>query len=432
MHAYFKVSLLVALCGVQALAASAGDGQTDFRPDGAQTYQITTPGSYVLSGDVVMTAQVSAISVGVPNVALDLNGHTITGMGSGNTALGVDASVAANFTLRNGAIRAFTEDGVATFVQARVEKVSVQSCGRFGIMLGAGSVVEDCQLDSNGGSGLGMLLPSNDCIVRHCSFKYNNTWGAQLGEGALVEDCVAAGNNTGGDGGGIRVGASSSVLNCVIRKNSPAASPDTHSVRGIFAESDSTLVGNTITGQTATGSGVCEAIYADNHCTISHNTISDLHSGPDAGSVLRAINCTQGNLIEGNAISDIWSDVGAGGIVTAIDASGTSTIRNNQCSKIIGVSINADMRGLSFGYQSTVEGNSVVGDGNTVAGAVGIYGYGANSIIRGNRVSGFALASIKIGSNGTNNVIVGNFVAGPVAAPVTNTIGSGDLANLLF
>jgi hypothetical protein len=66
------------LLGIGASAAKSAAAPT---PISACPYTITAPGNYVVTGD--LTARGTCISFATPlsNVALDLQGHTITGNG---------------------------------------------------------------------------------------------------------------------------------------------------------------------------------------------------------------------------------------------------------------------------------------------------------------------------------------------------------------
>lgn len=61
----------------------AGDGQIDILPNGSKSFKIGNPGSYVLTDNVTMSADVDCISLGADSVTIDLNGHVINGTGSG-------------------------------------------------------------------------------------------------------------------------------------------------------------------------------------------------------------------------------------------------------------------------------------------------------------------------------------------------------------
>ena len=108
------------LFGLLALAASASafaiDGQSLINQStviatGGFPYQISQPGSYKLSGNLVVPPNTSAISINASDVSIDLNGFSIVSSLGGYYPLpikGVDiASGIDTVTIRNGVFRNF-------------------------------------------------------------------------------------------------------------------------------------------------------------------------------------------------------------------------------------------------------------------------------------------------------------------------------------
>src|SRR5207249_1776232 len=116
------------------LAAHARDGQIDIRPTGAATFTINASGSYVLVGNVTMSAAVTCIQITAGDVILDLNGHTITGFGSGAGTAGIDAVASNESTIFNGTVRGFTGGlipGVLMGSNAYIHGVRVTGSGSY-------------------------------------------------------------------------------------------------------------------------------------------------------------------------------------------------------------------------------------------------------------------------------------------------------------
>ncbi len=137
--------------------------------------EITQPGSYVLTSDLVLSNNVAqyAIYVGADSVDLDLNGHVIRGDGSCSgspvtacSGATVDYGILANgiVHLHNGSISGFTYDGVAlnSVVDGfEVDHVIVQQNGDAGMRVQALDQtsfptirVHDAQFSRNGVRGI--------------------------------------------------------------------------------------------------------------------------------------------------------------------------------------------------------------------------------------------------------------------------------------
>ncbi len=123
---------------------------------------ISQSGSYVLTGDLaVSSAGVDGIKVETTDVAIDLNGFSISGpvtcTGSGSTLecsstafgpSGINARISLEtqhdrITVRNGAVRGFSDTGVWVGSDSRIEQVTVEENGRRGINCG------DCVINRN-------------------------------------------------------------------------------------------------------------------------------------------------------------------------------------------------------------------------------------------------------------------------------------------
>lgn len=121
-------------------------------PAGSATVVISTPGSYVLTGNLTV-ATGDGITVTVDNVTLDLNGYTIASTAASPTGFGIHLSGGrTNVAIANGHIRgtrvysgsAFSGGGFGSGIDysgpaprsVRVANVSVTGVGNFGIDLG--------------------------------------------------------------------------------------------------------------------------------------------------------------------------------------------------------------------------------------------------------------------------------------------------------
>lgn len=108
-----KKTILIALTTILIPACSfAVDGvvlinQSTVLAAGGFPYTISQPGSYKLTGNLTVPPQVNGIQINVSNVALDLNGFTISGARApsvGNTALIVTTANVQGIAIRNGTL----------------------------------------------------------------------------------------------------------------------------------------------------------------------------------------------------------------------------------------------------------------------------------------------------------------------------------------
>ena len=125
-------------------------------------YTITSPGSYVLGSNLIVTdPNVTAIFIAGNDVTLDLAGFSIqgpeVGEGGGSDASAID-TLGTNVAVRNGSVRGFDSSSLACVnlpgLNNRVESVRVENCSLVGIFVGIAGHVEHCQV-SSAGSGIG-------------------------------------------------------------------------------------------------------------------------------------------------------------------------------------------------------------------------------------------------------------------------------------
>ena len=221
----------------------AGDGQTDILPNGKVTFTISKPGSYVLTDNVTMTANIDCIKITANNVSLDLNGHTITGMGSDSgTARGIMASACTGICIRNGTILSFGGDGIITGANARIM---------------------DVILEDNGGEGIKAL----DCCTIAGNTCYRNS-----------NACP----DTGGRAFGIDADDGCTIINNNCSDNN-ATNLGAYAF-GIRAGDGCTIIGNTCHDNTGLGeSADAYGIFAKGNCMIAQNTCSENKGQGDKG-----------------------------------------------------------------------------------------------------------------------------------------------------
>jgi hypothetical protein len=280
----------------------------------AALHRITQPGSYYLTGELVVPAGRSGIVVESSGVTIDLNGFRITGQGGSVDGIFAGGATVANLTIRDGSITLMGDDGIdAAVTRVRIENVSsstngdagaltgstavltsvrAQTNGGLGIDAGSNSTLHDCVANDNG--GLGMQADAS-AIVRGCSAINNGGNGIQVGLGSLVvdstsKDHVPAGAN------GILAGQGSQVIRSVARNNTAA---------GIRLEAGASAMDNNVSFN-----GVGILAFGEN-CVVERNSIS---SNTSAGVQMNNSDAR----VVGNNITDSptgVNTVGAGGNV---------------------------------------------------------------------------------------------------------------------
>ena len=163
------VMLLVALAAGSTSASGRLEiNQTVVTAAGGFPYTISSPGSYVLTGPLVVPSSTDGLVLEASDVVLDLNGFSITsnahcddtgcttGSGSGVLALPGNRLVGHRVTLRNGSIQRFAGHCVALESLAHVEGLLVSECGDRGIDVDEGSVVKTNRVHRTGREGIRM------------------------------------------------------------------------------------------------------------------------------------------------------------------------------------------------------------------------------------------------------------------------------------
>jgi hypothetical protein len=193
---------------------SAVDGQVNINQAtvmaaGGFPYHITQPGSYKLSGNLIVPADTEGINITTDNVTLDLNGFSIIGperctglpvtscSGSPNFGTGVNGR-ADYITVKNGSIVGMKNGGIFIFgVGQLVEEVHVSQSALSGITVVRG-IVRRCTSDSNGQNGI--AIGNNDNgggVVEDNNTDFNSNTGI-LAINSLVIGNKASSNGSGG------------------------------------------------------------------------------------------------------------------------------------------------------------------------------------------------------------------------------------------
>ncbi len=160
--------------------------------DASNSFVISQPGSYYLTGNINGTGGKNGISIQADGVTLDLNGFALIGEATGS-GIGVTAPAPqTSLCVRNGTVRGWRSHGVGT-------------------LNASSSVLERLRAFNNGGDGLQI---SNESAVRDCVMSGNIGLGLFGGDRVLVSGCVADINT----GSGIGLGSDVVVVNCLVSR----------------------------------------------------------------------------------------------------------------------------------------------------------------------------------------------------------------------
>ena len=248
-------------------------------------YQITDPGYYYLSTNLVLNHEIRIECV---NVTLDLNGFTIS-CESGYSRQDLIAIVETStnpekVVIRNGVLDGkgqqcigISNYGKKTFVH--LENLSVvnctfgislhspafathceaKNCTETGMQVGPGSILDDCTSVSN---RMGFSAFDHS-IIKNCIAKNNEYIGIAVSEDSIVEECIASGCYGTNDIAGVGIAATyrCTVRNCVTSKNEGD---------GINVRGDSYVIGNMSFRNGSAG------IYISEHdCRVEGNNCTD-------------------------------------------------------------------------------------------------------------------------------------------------------------
>lgn len=336
-----------------AINSSNTPGDNDGTPS---VYRIVQPGSYYLVGNFTGEAGKRCIEVACDDVTIDLNGMTITGVGSSTGGIYVDG-IRNNISIRNGVIKSIgAGPGIDYAIVGgsgwRVESVRVMSCAGVGINVPRASTVLACGAFSNTGTGIKVLeysqvinceseqnatgvMLSNYARAIHTTCAMNSSNGIDASsDGTEVIECIAATNG----GNGIVGLNGASIARCVVRFNNLA---------GITTNSSCLIESNEITFSGSNGIATLgSCVVRNNSC----NSNGRLTAG--AGIFTSATK----SRIEGNSCVDNTYGIrvtGSLNFITRNTASGNTTFNwdisaNNRCLVVQGVS-NAAFSGNAGG-----------------------------------------------------------------------------------
>ena len=290
-----------------------GDADSEFR--------ITTPGSYYLTGDILVAAGKRGIEVATYGVTIDMNGFSITSLP--NALEGIRSMFSSNMmTVRNGRFIGPETVAIRAEATATIEDVIVN--GSSAITNGA------------------FELYGPNSVVRRCTINEFRVTGIYCGNvNAVVEDCIVTTSVDGVEGSnwGIFLSGDRSVMRrCVIRVIPGVDAFQTGSAEGPVVVEDNIVEGGSLRF-------FMPGVIRNN--SVSHATFRGIETSQSSGG---------GSVIEGNVLSFCnvgiaassnvgWKDIVVGnrfiGCTTAITGSadvapmGTAAASTNSNANIV-------------------------------------------------------------------------------------------------
>ena len=251
--------------------------------DANALFNINSPGSYYLSGNITGVNGKSGIIINADDVTLDLNGFQLKGVGTGVGIWIVSAGARRNIAIRNGTIRDWSSVGVdgTTALYSHFENLRLYKNGVGGLVAGAGSRVRGCIASYN--AYIGILLTSNSSdgevasggVIEDCVATGNQVDGILASNGTALSKCTANSNSV----AGFSAGDENTLTDCTARLNlGSGISAGLHNTvtncTSVFNSADGINAGEgtTLTNCTATGNGGQYGIFADDGSTITNCT----------------------------------------------------------------------------------------------------------------------------------------------------------------
>ena len=313
-------------------------------------FRITQSGSYYLTGNITGVSGKHGIVIVASDVSIDLMGFDLAGVpGMGAfDGIRVAASSLTNIEVRNGSVKNWSHDGVATVNSASSRVVGVRAEGNAeaGIRTGSQSEVTGCVSRSNKFG----ITANTAATIHRCTAAQNTGVGIAANWASSITECVSRENG----GVGINVEFNCRVSGCVAYVNGAAGIEANDSCRVVECTA-SANVGDGIAVNSR--STIHRCLSSDNtgdglEVRVSNCTISECTSVSNNENGIRARHQC---LVEQNYCAQNGLTTLGAGIRTANDG---SRIVNNQC------------MGNAIGIQVDDPGNLIAA--NTCGGSVGL------------------------------------------------------------
>ena len=239
---------------------------------------VTAPGTYTVTTDITAPPDTNCLTISASEVAIDLQGHTISGSGfsSGIIAgFGSGTAPLQNIIIANGTITGFNQNINLIVDYVLISNITVVEGGFSGISnSGSVNVVTDTQANNNG--LFGMYFYGNNNTISGSTANNNGHYGIAFLQESATNTVINGTANDNGLGGMFFTNGNSTVIDSIANGNTSD---------GIFiGGSNNVLKGNTTNGNTSQGiSVVCPS-------NLYGNTAQDNPGGnivtPGTGCVL--------------------------------------------------------------------------------------------------------------------------------------------------
>lgn len=191
-----------------AAPAFAVDGvvlinQSTVMATGGFPYRITQPGSYKLSGNLVVPDGVDGIDILADDITIDLNGFRISGTAPGSPPFpaGISGNATA-VTIRNGTILGFNVGIDLGGSNHLIEEIHATGSNLYGILI-AGAVV---RRNTASGNGSGGIHADNSLVIENVS-------NSNRGNGLIMRGGLYGSNTFDGNAGPAVIGTGVSQNN---------------------------------------------------------------------------------------------------------------------------------------------------------------------------------------------------------------------------
>lgn len=383
--------------------------------DASNSYIISQPGSYYLTGNLTGTASKQGIKITSDDVTLDLNGFALVGVAGSyfGISCGSGAAPRVNVEIGNGTIREWTQGGVdclyvnnGQFRHLRLFH-NATTFNSAGLRVGSNCLVSECTASNNGASGVSAtgIAAGDGSTITGCSATGNASNGIVASYGCTI--CNSTGSSNGG--AGILAGSRSVVTGCSAKSNSGD---------GIWV-----IDGCTVTGCTAQLNGL-RGIFSNGSGSVIQtcSAAGNVNTGIEVTNNSLVVNCSASGSTGTGSVSGIGIWVNSYSTVSHCTVTGNATIgilAGVDC-KIEGCNVASNAGdGIFAGHRALITDNNVNDNGTTGVRGGGIHVSGNYGRIAGNHVStnkkdGILLDNTAGGNDGPTNT-TGNFVFGNTA-----------------
>ena len=292
---------------------------TDYNGSTATLYAITEPGSYYLTGNILLSESGvpnddrKGIIIDASNVTLDLNGYALLGdrdeptsfpfpiVGDGSSDAIAILGDENNITIKNGFIANWRGDGVigTSSFNCLFENLHVSNVFNFGLSVGNYNIIKGCSAFYCGENAISASISA---FFLHCRSSNNDADGISGGEGSQYVNCTAFDNQE----NGIDAGVGSLILGCTLTDNT---------LDGISASGSSSIMECSAYDNLGNGINVAEDCTVQS-CITAFNEGDGININAGQGKIINnvshendisGIHCasgSNGSLIQDNRVTD--------------------------------------------------------------------------------------------------------------------------------